>query len=148
MVYCTKWQNDRKNKQGKNFDKRDFLDLFFLCARVYSTLLHQIPQSRRMLVSNLGLLRLWHWQSDGPPKSLDLIHNSDISHSHSARSHPHSARSHPYWAIFFLTNCSYFVVGSESRARIWKPFKEPRNRFPAWRAGMTILFDVLARPAT
>ncbi len=32
------------------------------------------------------------------------------------------------------------------KARICKPFKEPRNRFPAWRAGTTTLFDVSARP--
>jgi hypothetical protein len=25
-------------------------------------------------------------------------------------------------------------VNKETRARICKPFKEPRNRFPAWRA--------------
>jgi hypothetical protein len=30
-------------------------------------------------------------------------------------------------------------------ARICKPFKEPRNRFPAWRAGPTTLFVVPAR---
>ncbi len=34
------------------------------------------------------------------------------------------------------------------RARICKPFKEPRNRFPAWRVGTTTLFDVPARQAT
>ncbi len=34
-----------------------------------------------------------------------------------------------------------------SEPRICKPFKEPRNRFPAWRAGTTILFDVGYRPA-
>ncbi len=28
-----------------------------------------------------------------------------------------------------------------SRARIRKPFQEPRNRFPAWRAGTTTLPD-------
>ncbi len=33
-------------------------------------------------------------------------------------------------------------------ARIFKPFKEPRHRFPAWRACTTILFVVLARQAT
>ncbi len=33
-------------------------------------------------------------------------------------------------------------------ARICKPFKEPRNRFPASRAGTTTLFDVLVRLAT
>jgi len=31
-----------------------------------------------------------------------------------------------------------------ARARICKPFKKPRNRFPAWRAGTTILFVVPA----
>ncbi len=33
-------------------------------------------------------------------------------------------------------------------ARICKLVKEPRNRFPAWRAGTTTLFDVPARQAT
>jgi hypothetical protein len=32
-----------------------------------------------------------------------------------------------------------------SRARICKPFKEPRNQFPAWRVGTTTLFVVPAR---
>jgi hypothetical protein len=34
------------------------------------------------------------------------------------------------------------------RARICRPFKEPRNRFPAWRACTTTLFVVPARQAT
>jgi hypothetical protein len=34
------------------------------------------------------------------------------------------------------------------RARICKPFKEPRNRFSAWRAGTTTLFVVPACQAT
>jgi hypothetical protein len=34
------------------------------------------------------------------------------------------------------------------RAHICKPFKEPRNRFPAWRAGTTTLFVVPAHQAT
>ncbi len=34
------------------------------------------------------------------------------------------------------------------RARIRKPFKEPRNRFSAWRADTTTLFDALAHQAT
>jgi hypothetical protein len=34
------------------------------------------------------------------------------------------------------------------RAQICKPFKAPRNRFPAWRLGTTTLFDVPARQAT
>jgi hypothetical protein len=29
-----------------------------------------------------------------------------------------------------------------TRAQICKPFKEPRNRFPAWRTGTTTLYDV------
>jgi hypothetical protein len=34
------------------------------------------------------------------------------------------------------------------RARICKPFKEPRNRFPAWPAGTTTLLVVTVRQAT
>ncbi len=34
-----------------------------------------------------------------------------------------------------------------ARARICKPFKEPRNRFPAWLAATTTLFVVPARQA-
>jgi hypothetical protein len=37
---------------------------------------------------------------------------------------------------------------AQARARIRKALKEPRNRFPAWRAGTKTLFDVLARQAT
>ncbi len=35
-----------------------------------------------------------------------------------------------------------------NRARICKPLKEHRNRFPAWRAGTTTLFHVPARQAS
>jgi hypothetical protein len=35
-------------------------------------------------------------------------------------------------------------IGCDIRARICKPFKEIRNRFPAWQAGTTTLFDVPA----
>jgi hypothetical protein len=35
-----------------------------------------------------------------------------------------------------------------SRVRICKPFQEPKNRFPAWRAVTTTLFDVPARQDT
>ncbi len=34
------------------------------------------------------------------------------------------------------------------RARICKPFNEPRNRFPTWRARIATLFDVPARKDT
>jgi hypothetical protein len=37
---------------------------------------------------------------------------------------------------------------ADTRARICKHLKEPRNRFPIWRAGATTLFDVPARQAT
>jgi hypothetical protein len=33
------------------------------------------------------------------------------------------------------------IIAEEDRARICKPFKEPRNRFSAWRAGTTILLE-------
>ncbi len=33
------------------------------------------------------------------------------------------------------------LICLQYRARICKPFKEHRNRFPAWRTGMTTLFD-------
>ncbi len=35
-----------------------------------------------------------------------------------------------------------------NRARIRKPLKEPRNRFPVWRVGTTTLFDAPDRQAT
>ncbi len=37
---------------------------------------------------------------------------------------------------------------SALRASICKPYKEPRNRFPAWQACTTTLFVVSARQAT
>ncbi len=40
------------------------------------------------------------------------------------------------------------LINQPSRARICRPFKEPRNRFPAWREGTTTLFVVPARQAT
>ncbi len=41
--------------------------------------------------------------------------------------------------------CSLSVY--KFRARICRPLKETRNRFPAWRAGTTTLFFVPARQA-
>ncbi len=48
----------------------------------------------------------------------------------------------PYWKRPTLFYCSLIW------ACICKPFKEPRNQFPAWRADTTSLFDVSARQAT
>ncbi len=44
------------------------------------------------------------------------------------------------------TNTHWLVISR--KIRICKPFKQPRNRFPAWRAGSTTLLDVPARQAT
>jgi hypothetical protein len=46
--------------------------------------------------------------------------------------------------------CRFFLIrfvfsNFKYRARICKSFKEPRNRFPAWRAGTTTLLVVPAR---
>jgi hypothetical protein len=45
----------------------------------------------------------------------------------------------------FIYASSAVYLSSQCRSRICKPFKEPRNRFPGWRAGTTTLFDVPAR---
>jgi hypothetical protein len=39
-------------------------------------------------------------------------------------------------------------IGLSYKALICKSCKEPRNRFPAWRTGMIIIFIVPARQAT
>jgi hypothetical protein len=59
------------NPAAKYLTEGFFRFFFYL---LYSTLLHQIPQCRRMLGSNPGPLRLWHWQSDALTIRLDLIH--------------------------------------------------------------------------
>jgi hypothetical protein len=45
-------------------------------------------------------------------------------------------------AKHFPTPAEDTLDGFKPRARICKPLNELRNRFPAWRAGTTTLFDV------
>ncbi len=54
-----------------------FWDFFFFdCIQHCFICRPQIPLCRRMLGSNPGLLRLWHWQSDALTTRLDHIHIS------------------------------------------------------------------------
>jgi hypothetical protein len=52
------------------------------------------------------------------------------------------------FGILSLKCSPVLYVEKSGRDRICKPYKEPMNRFPAWRAGTTTLFDVPARQAT
>ncbi len=116
----TKWQKKlRKNIQGKIWGIFGFF--LFMYYRIFNTASSDSPESEDAGIEPRTVATLAPTVRRSIPKRLDLIHISAISHSQSTRSHPHSARSHSYSAIFFLTNCSYFVVGSESRARICKP---------------------------
>jgi hypothetical protein len=42
----------------------------------------------------------------------------------------------------------HVVLKVGDKSRICKPFREPRNRYPAWRASTTTMFDVPARQVT
>ena len=47
-----------------------------------------------------------------------------------------------------IQNLNYYDLPDPPRFSLPSTFKEPRNRFPAWRTGMTTLFDVLDHQAT
>jgi hypothetical protein len=57
------------------FFLEDFLNFLALCSvfNTASSAASQIPLCRRLLVSNLGLLRRRHWQSAAQTTRLDLI---------------------------------------------------------------------------
>ncbi len=65
------------------------------------------------------------------------------------------SKNNPYimWPMAYLPSLLHDITctctaGIQSRARICRPFKEPRNRTPAWRPCTTTLFVVPARQAT
>ncbi len=57
-------------------------------------------------------------------------------------------KKHEFMSSFIIYDVQRICGHDELRARICKHFKEPSNRFLAWRAGTTTLFDVPARQAT
>ncbi len=52
-----------------------------------------------------------------------------------------------YYVALIVANNLLFILAI-ARPRVCKPVKQPRNRFLAWRAGTTTIFDVTAGQAT
>jgi hypothetical protein len=67
--------------------------------------------------------------------SEKFLQNDDIQSRMCIRQNIRSSRARGFLSVLY-------------RARICKLFKEPRNRFPAWRAGTITLFVAPARHAT
>jgi len=108
----------------------------------------------RFLGSMKGLQYcLCHIYRSSPPLPPILL----FSNIHKA-SFCHTKRRQSLWARIFKC-VSWPGIDSKEwipaayvawrpRARICRPFQEPRNRFPAWRAGTTTLFGAPGRQAT
>jgi hypothetical protein len=109
------------------------------CSRYWSPAGVKSPYPRVKHTSVLLLLRLS--QSD-PRRKIKLIEgNAKCRHLKNGPGKGLCGRCLSVWGpephtLPFPTHCTRVY-----RARIFKPFKEPMNRFPAWRTGTTTLFD-------
>jgi hypothetical protein len=84
------------------------------------------------------------WAQHASTAPLCSIDNNIILYNKSNKQHKIDTIS-LFIKFFFLVCCWTVISIFHFWARICKPFKEPRNLFPAGRAGMTTLFDVPAR---